>query len=167
MMAARPLSSGFNFQSVADKLTAPKAREELGRLMKARGELNKIMSAESSKPVDFEHYRKVLQTEGLVDAFEKSLQSVQYPEFEEDLLSKMDAAFSSLLSDAASVTQKSQARVEELQSLLTTLRGRKDISEVTVDEALQQDPKLAAEIEKEIDDEKWGISEGDSKGKKD
>ena len=47
--------------------------------------------------MDFEHYRKVLQTEGLVDAFEKSLQSVQYPEFEEDLLSKMDAAFSSLV----------------------------------------------------------------------
>ena len=168
---SRPvLSSGtralsFDFQAMAGKLTSAKGREELGRLMKTRDEINKIVSADKVKPVDFEQYRRVLQTEGLVDAFEKCLKDVHIPAMEDKLSAQAESVFAGLLKEAAEITKKSESRVEELQGLLATLRGRKDISEISVDEALQQDPKLAAEIEKEIEDERWEVSEVEGKNK--
>eukprot|EP00693_Jakoba_libera_P002467 EC692327.1.p1 GENE.EC692327.1~~EC692327.1.p1 ORF type:complete len:208 (+),score=93.63 EC692327.1:66-626(+) len=160
-VAVRALS--FNFQTVAEKLTTPKGREELGRLMKTRDELNKMIRNDT-KPVsvDFDHYRKVIQTEGLVDAFQSALSNAKLPEIQDTFTAEAEAVFTELIAQAKALSDESTSRVNELQGLLDNLRARKDISEITIEEALAEDPKLAAEINQEIEEERWAILESDS-----
>lgn len=52
---------------------------------------------------------------------------------------------------------ESSKRIGELNAQLSSLRGGKPFSEITIDEELAANPELAASIKKDIEEHKWQI----------
>ena len=67
----------------------------------------------------------------------------------------MARPLSSQITAAEGLAAKSTARIEELNAKLEELDNRVDWSDVTVEEELAKNPEIAAEIEAEIEDNKW------------
>jgi hypothetical protein len=61
------------------------------------------------------------------------------------------------LEKAKLAADESSKRIGELNAQLSSLRGGKPFSEITIDEELAANPELAASIKKDIEEHKWQI----------
>merc|ERR1712100_213997 len=97
--------------------------------------------------IDWAKWKATIKTPGVVDGFEKGFAGVNVPQ--------MDATFATAISAAEGLAASSTSRIAELEAQLAELDNAKDWSEVTVEEDLAANPEIAAEIESEIEQNKW------------
>merc|ERR1711998_73587 len=129
----------------------------VARLRAAYADIQKsIDKAPSSTPtVDFAKWKAQIKTPGVVEDFEAAYGKLSVPAMEDTFSAEVDATFATAISKATELGNASEARIKELEAQLEELNNRRDWSEVTVEEELANNPEIAAEIEKEIEENKW------------
>jgi len=77
---------------------------------------------------------------------------MKLPAYTGNDVAEAQAQFAEIMKQAESLSATSASRVKELQAELASIQKEKErIATVTVDEELAADPKMAAEIDSEIE----------------
>jgi hypothetical protein len=139
------------------KVTSDAGKAELAMLRATYADIQKsVDKAPSSTPtVDFAKWKTQIKTPGVVDDFQAAYNKLSVPAMEDTFSADVDATFATAISKATELGDASEARIKELEAQLEELNNRRDCSEVTVEEELANNPEIAAEIEKEIEENKW------------
>jgi len=147
----------LDWAALSSKVTSDAGKMELGALRATYSEIQKsVASAPSSTPsVDWAKWKSTIKTPGVVEGFEKAFAGVNVPQMEDSFSAEMDAKFATAISNAEGLAASSTARIAELEAQLDELDNAKNWSEVTVEEELAANPEIAAEIEAEIEQNKW------------
>jgi IS4 transposase len=150
---------------LAEDISSPATRSELDGL---RRQLRSIdaMAAETKKPlkeIDFADYRAKIRSPGLVDnveaAFKKAEKEMDAMKMDiSKMVADSDAKFAAIIKQAEEMKVSSAAAKVELQKELDACRAEKAaFVDLTIEDELKKHPEIAAEIEKEIDQNEWFV----------
>merc|ERR1711998_85867 len=147
----------LDWAALSGKVTSDAGKAELNALRAVYSDLLKqVDSAPATTPtIDWAKWKATIKTPGVVDEFQAAYSKLNVPEMEDTFTAGVEDKFASAISNANELAAASEARIKELEAQLAELNNRRDWSEVTVEEELANNPELAAEIEKEIEDNKW------------
>jgi hypothetical protein len=142
---------------LSSKVTSDAGKAELNALRAAYSDIVKsVDSAPSSTPsIDWAKWKATIKTPGVVEAFESSYSKLSIPAMEDTFTAEVESKFADALTKAEGLAASSEARIKELEAELAKLNNRRDWSEVTVEEELANNPEIAAEIEDEIQNNRW------------
>lgn len=77
--------------------------------------------------------------------------AMKLPSYEGDEVAQAQAQFNEILKQAQALQASSSARIEEIKAKISSIDKEKErIASTTIDEELAADPKLAAQIDSEI-----------------
>ena len=107
------------------------------------------------KPINWARYEKAISSPELVASFKKEYEGLQYPTYSDDVESKTEAEFKTLLAEAAEIKKGSEARAAELEELLASLLAHRTTRDTTIDEVGTQFPHLDKEIKEEDKNHQW------------
>ena len=106
--------------------------------------------------IDWAHWNSRIATPGAVDSFKEAYDNLVVPTLADTFTAEMSSKFDAALVVAEQHAENSRVRIAELeQELLNIEVAKAAIVHQTVDDALDEDPALAAEIEAEIEDNHW------------
>jgi hypothetical protein len=135
------------------------AKREVGKLKKLFEDTREALAVQSKAPapINFDHYRKQLPAnKDLVDLFEKTQKALKFPPYKGSEEARLAEKMQALSKQALEIEAAAVKRIAELQLELAAVKKESErMATLTVDEVLDSDPKLAAELDKEIKDDKW------------
>eukprot|EP00052_Salpingoeca_macrocollata_P013769 m.107553 g.107553 ORF g.107553 m.107553 type:complete len:158 (-) comp19050_c3_seq2:32-505(-) len=110
---------------------------------------------EEVKPIDWNHYKTVIKSPGLVDEMQKAYESIKI-EYPPD-------NFSKLISENEKETKTKvegllkdiESQIAGLKAQLAAVQAEKPVEDTTVAEVLREKPEWSKEIDQEIKENKW------------
>merc|ERR1711934_715396 len=147
----------MDWAALSAKVSSDKGKAELNALRGVYSEITKAVDAapKSTPTVDWDKWAATIKTPGIVAEFKSAFDKLSVPAMEDTFSAEMDAKFATAIAAAEEKAAASSARIVELEAELEALSQRRDWSEVTVEEELANNPEIAAEIEDEIQNNKW------------
>merc|ERR1712139_574616 len=125
----------LDWVALGNKVTSDAGKLELANLRAAYSEIVKTTSsAPATTPqVDWAKWKATIKTPGVVDDFQAAFGKLSVPAMEDTFTAKVEADFAAALSTAEGLASTSESRIKELAA----------------------NPEIAAEIEAEIEANKW------------
>jgi len=147
----------MDWVALSGKVTSDAGKAELNSLRAAYADVVKTVdAAPSTTPtVDWAKWSATIKTPGIVDEFKAAYEKLSVPQLEDTFTADVNSTFESAIAAAEVHAAASTTRIVELEAMLVEVENRKDWTEVTVDEELAKNPEIAAEIEEEIESNKW------------
>jgi len=106
---------------------------------------------EEVEPIDWDHYRSIIKTPGLVDAFEADYKSMEFPTVDAEQFANADEGeFDKSIADAAGSVEESKARVAELEELLALMKATRTDENTKIEDLQQLYPEVTEAIDDEI-----------------
>lgn len=139
------------------QLSTDEAKRELAALKSTFYDIKSKYEALAKPvaPIDWEGYKQKLDPQ-LVEMFKKAYDTTPYPDYPSTDVEEARAVFAELEKEGLEIEEAAKKRMKEIQAEITKLQAEQErLTVMTIDEALAEDPELAAEIDKEISEGKW------------
>ena len=146
----------MDWTAISSNVTTDSGKASLAGLRLEISEVNKSLGDTTAPNIDWAHWNSRIATPGAVDSFKEAYDNLVVPTLADTFTAEMSTKFDAALVVAEQHAENSRVRIAELeQELLNIEVAKAAIVHQTVDDALDEDPALAAEIEAEIEDNHW------------
>lgn len=140
------------WDELGDLVTSDEGKRELATLRSTYTDIAQKLAkmAADPEPINWAAWSKEIDPK-LVQEFQQAYETMKLPKFEGNHVAEANAQFAALLKEAEALEAASRTRVVEIQKELASLQKEKErIATTTIDDELAADPKLAEEIDSEI-----------------
>jgi hypothetical protein len=149
----------MDWVALSQKVSSDQAKSEINRLRDLHADFQSMAAKVSSEaaPIDWAAYRATIKTPGLVDTMEKEYNALNLPKFTNAVEAEATDVFAKLVADAEESMNSSKARLEELEAMIEQAQAEMTTKDTTIDEVLARYPEIGAEIQDDIDNDRWFI----------
>jgi len=113
--------------ALGSKLTTDSAKAEVSRLRAAAGEIMSLSNtyATPPPPIDFAAYKSKISAADVVDKFQAEYARINYPTYVVEEVAEIKAKHDALIAEAMGSVSDSKARIEVLNSLISSMEANK------------------------------------------
>jgi len=153
------------FSELNSDISGHDARMELAAMQRTLRQVDMMGAAakEAPKTIDFAYYRSAISRPGVVDEAEKAtndaLKQIESMTFDvAAMVKESDSKLDALITKAEQLAVESVSEKKKLEAELAAVRAEKlSVADMVISEELKKNPEMAAEIEKEINEDKWFV----------
>jgi len=114
--------------------------------------------SEEAAAIDWASWEKTIKTPGLVAAFKDAHAKMTFPELQDTMTAGVKSSFASIREEAEKLAAESTATIVELNKEISQIEATKArLSDLTIDEAMELNPEIKAEVEKELKESDYSI----------
>eukprot|EP00238_Polyblepharides_amylifera_P006287 CAMPEP_0196579054 /NCGR_PEP_ID=MMETSP1081-20130531/16884_1 /TAXON_ID=36882 /ORGANISM="Pyramimonas amylifera, Strain CCMP720" /LENGTH=180 /DNA_ID=CAMNT_0041898497 /DNA_START=104 /DNA_END=643 /DNA_ORIENTATION=+ len=160
--AARGMSSAvvsgdkIDWDAVTSSIDSAAGKRELSNLRTIYLDIMSNMKPKGSVVIDWEDHKKASGQPELVAKYEEAFKKLQVPKYQGDDAAKVSAHFAELEKEATIASAASEKRIIELEAELAQAQNAMSkLETITIDEILEEDPKLKEEVQSAIRAGEW------------
>ncbi|KAJ2718963.1 ATP synthase d subunit [Coemansia sp. Benny D115] len=166
-VAGRKFLTSINWPVINSVLSKHKEiTGSLGAFRKGYEEAERQLTQlkEADRPVDFEHYRRVLKNSEIVDKLEKIAKAQKVAKVDlADQLKTIAAFEAKAVASAELYVKETAASLADLSETVTNIEQARPITQLTVDDVVKADPGVVERTEEMVKQGKFTVNGYDEK----
>lgn len=151
--AEKAVAAEFDWDAFGSMIHSDEGKRELQTLRSTYLDIKQRLAnlAKAPAPINWTTWKQELDPK-LVDQFKGAYESMKLPTYQGTEAEEAKAKFAALISEAEALVKHSEQRSKEIAAEIKSIQDEKArIASATIDGELAADPKLASEVDEEIE----------------
>lgn len=166
-VAGRKLLTSINWPVISSVLSKhTEVTKSLGSFRKGYEEAERQLSQlkEADRPIDFEHYRRILKNKDIVDKLEKAAKTQKIVKVDlADQLKTISAFETKAVASAELYVKETEANLADLSETVKNIDQARPVTQLTVDDVVKAKPEVVKKTEEMVKQGKFTVDGYDEK----